>query len=111
MGGRNWCERVTFEVLCRHRPGDNRETHESIAGVPAEIRAWYLQNTSQKHCRVGQLVREQYNFVTETHTWQLYFQTAKQMTFKILVPNGRLPFERDVTRGSLVFGYRRFGTK
>ena len=38
VGGSDWCERVTCEVLCQHRPGGTDETHESKAGVPAEIR-------------------------------------------------------------------------
>jgi hypothetical protein len=74
MGERNWCERVTFEVLCQHRPGDDGETHESIAGVPAEILTWYLQNTSQKHCRVGRLVR--------SNTVLLKKLTPGKLTFK-----------------------------
>jgi hypothetical protein len=79
MGGRNWCERVTFEVFCQLRPGDNGETHESIAGVQAEIRTWYVQNTSQKHCRAGQLVRSNAVLLRKLTSGNLTFKQQKKL--------------------------------
>ena len=82
MGGRNWCERVTFESLCQYRSGDNGETHGSTAGVPAEIRTWYLQNTSQKHCLVGQLVRSNTVLLKKLTSGKLSFKHENKLPIK-----------------------------